>query len=763
MTKGTFSFLVVWTARFHGIAICLGVAAGFSLSTNLKAETVTLCLDGDCSQAAFAASDIEDALASRKFQTERVGLAVENGNTGESRQRIVLCLESNKTWLGALRASGAQPPRKLDAEGFGIRVTKTKPLTTYWVIGADPGGLMYGGLELAEIIRAAGLTGVKRVDQRPYMAWRGTKFNLPLDARTPTYTEPSDSAQRNIPEMWSIDFWRGYIDNLARCRYNYVSLWSLHPFPSMVRVPDYPDIALHDVKRSTVEWKEYYDLSGRGFDAPEILGNLETVKRMTIDEKIAFWRKVMRYAKDRNVDFYVITWNIFVNGTDGQYGITDDIGNPVTADYFRKSVRRMLLTYPDLAGVGLTTGENMHGASKAEKESWAFKTYGQGVLDAAAARPDRKFVLIHRQHQTGARDIARRFSPLIDSDNVEFIFSFKYAKAHVYSSTRQVYHQAFVKEIGDMKTIWTLRNDDVYHFRWGSPDFVREFIQNIPYDVSRGFYLGSDQYVWGREFMSLDPEKPRQLEVSKHWYHWMLWGRLGYDPTLSNDRLIAILDSRFPEVPGKALFEAWENASMIYPLTTGFHWGALDFQWYIEACKSRPGPAGTESGFHDVNRFITLPPHPGTDFISIPDYVEASVRGRELEGTTPIEVSSQIKAHAYRALRILEEFPPAREIEDKELRKTLSDIEAMACLGRYYAGKIHGATCLARSRETDELEDYSQAEDDLRRAAKWWKRYVSIASSKYKNPIWMNRVGYVDWDMLTKEVEKDIDIAWQIE
>ena len=38
---------------------------------------------------------------------------------------------------------------------------------------------------------------------------------------------------------------------------------------------------------------------------------------MTMDEKIAFWRKVMRYAKERNVDVYVVTWNIFVSGEDG--------------------------------------------------------------------------------------------------------------------------------------------------------------------------------------------------------------------------------------------------------------------------------------------------------------------------------------------------------------------------------------------------------------------------------------------------------------
>ncbi len=227
---------------------------------------------------------------------------------------------------------------------------------------------------------------------------------------------------------------------------------------------------------------------------------------MTIDEKIAFWRAVMQYAKDRNVVFYVVTWNIFVNGTGGQYGITDDIDNETTIDYFRKSVKQMFLTYPHLAGIGLTTGENMPGSDFQAKENWAFETYAQGVLDAAREMPGRKITFIHRQHMAGAKDIARRFAPLIEHKDIDFIFSFKYAKAHAYSSTRQTYHPGFVEDIGDLKTIWTLRNDDVYFFRWGSPGFVREFIKNIPYDVSRGFYLGSDQYIWGREFLSTEPE-----------------------------------------------------------------------------------------------------------------------------------------------------------------------------------------------------------------------------------------------------------------
>ena len=71
----------------------------------------------------------------------------------------------------------------------------------------------------------------------------------------------------------------------------------MHPFPSMVKVPEYPDVALDDVRKSTVEWEENYPLNGWDFDAPEIVNNYEVIKKISIDEKIEFWRKVMAYGK----------------------------------------------------------------------------------------------------------------------------------------------------------------------------------------------------------------------------------------------------------------------------------------------------------------------------------------------------------------------------------------------------------------------------------------------------------------------------------
>ena len=131
---------------------------------------------------------------------------------------------------------------------------------------------------------------------------------------------------------------------------------------------------------------------------------------MTIDDKIKFWREVMQYAKDRGVDIYLFTWNIFVWGTEGKYGLTEDGNNPKTIPYFRASVRETVRTYPLLAGIGITAGENMNSRQgRFDHEAWLWQTYGEGIRDALKDQPERKFRLIHRFHQTGQKNILSAF------------------------------------------------------------------------------------------------------------------------------------------------------------------------------------------------------------------------------------------------------------------------------------------------------------------------------------------------------------------
>ena len=259
------------------------------------------------------------------------------------------------------------------------------------VFARDAAGAMYGGLELAEQLRVNGASGVIDTDRNPYMPMRGTKFNLPLDLRTPSYSDMSDSAQANIATIWDFGFWRAYLDKLARDRYNYVSVWNLHPFPSMVKVPEFPDVALSDVWKTRAPLAEDYSTRTTPL-SPAMLANKQVVKKLTINQKIAFWRRVMQYAHERNISFYVVTSNIFTYGVDGKYGITDAIDNPKTVAYFRASVREMFSTYPLLAGIGLTAGENMgevrmySGRDSFDARKCWLVPYGQGVMTRRARR-----------------------------------------------------------------------------------------------------------------------------------------------------------------------------------------------------------------------------------------------------------------------------------------------------------------------------------------------------------------------------------------
>jgi len=97
-------------------------------------------------------------------------------------------------------------PDRIPAEGFILRRTGSGHSVQFNVFSGDAAGAMYGGLELAEQLRLKGVDGVVDTERVPFMPMRGTKFNIPLDLRTPSYSDMSDSAQQNIATVWDFDF-----------------------------------------------------------------------------------------------------------------------------------------------------------------------------------------------------------------------------------------------------------------------------------------------------------------------------------------------------------------------------------------------------------------------------------------------------------------------------------------------------------------------------------------------------------------------------
>ena len=125
-----------------------------------------------------------------------------------------------------------------------------------------------------------------------------------------------------------------------------------------------------------------------------------------------------------------------------------------------------------------------------------------------------------------------------------------------------------------------------------------------------------------------------------------------------------------------------------------------------------------------------------------------------------MQVADQIDAHADRVLGTHVRVPRTERMSVKaELRATVSDMQLMSLMGKYYAAKIRGATELAMFRETRDPAHQKRAVEQLALARQHWSQYTERASAQYRNPLWTNRVGFVDWQELSGEVANDVALA----
>ncbi len=296
-------------------------------------DTIGVFYNLDTPQHEFAAGDIKTALEAEGYMVELNDLSSLDENY--EGKKVVIALESNSQVTTLLLTQGGSAAKSLGEQAYALRTTST-PEMSYWVFGGDDNGAMYGGLQIAENINFNRFEGSYNEEESPHLINRGIKFNIPLDRKSPTYYYSTDGTSHKVAtqHVWDMDFWTTWFDEMARHRYNVLSLWSPHPFTSMLNMEDeYPGIAIQGV-------------TGYGENDEEI-----QINNMTIDEKIAFWQKVMKYGRDRGFGIYFCTWNIFLSTAEGKHGLTHDPYNQKTKAYIKKCMIKFLETYPDLVRI----------------------------------------------------------------------------------------------------------------------------------------------------------------------------------------------------------------------------------------------------------------------------------------------------------------------------------------------------------------------------------------------------------------------------
>jgi hypothetical protein len=691
-------------------------------------ETVGVFRNPATPQHAFAAGDIQTALEAKNFTVEIKDLStLSDSYTGK---KVVIALASNAQVTALLAAQGGSAAGSPGQQAYALRTT-TAPQLSYWALGGDDNGAMYGGLQVAENISFSGVSNIYNEDESPYLEYRGIKFNIPLDKDCPTYyyNTTGTSHKLAIRDVWDMSFWTEWFDEMARHRYNVLSLWSPHPFTAMLNMEDeYPGIALQGVT---------------GFDENN---NVVEINNWTIDQKIEFWRDVMEYGRDRGFGVYFCTWNIYLANANNQHGLTTDPSNNLTKTYVYKCMKKFLETYPDLAGFGITSGETMGNLNNAQKEQWIWDTYGQAMYDYALANPNRNLIFIHRQHQGDLGDILNSFTNLINLPNVRFDLSFKYSQAHAHAAVDPGYwDSAGMKNALDgtgnvVKSWLTVRNDDWYFLHWADPQFVRDYINLFP-EVGKyiaGFYIGSDGWVFTREFTGKNPyyKDKNALSIQRTWYMQKLWGRISYNPSVSDDLFKNHLALKYPEVSSEQLFQAWSKASRAVRLANEQVTGtwSMDFHWWPEGWTSG-------DGFLSLENTRSVNPMSGSNLCSLKNTAINNCSGK----VSALTNASQIEQLSQESLSILGTLSAG---SNTELMLNMKDLEAMAYLGLYNANKFRAAVYLEQGSTT-------QAQNAISVANSFWLQYTNLMDSLYRGVALQRNHSFNTWHDHDADASKD--------
>jgi hypothetical protein len=700
----------------------------FACGCTASAETVGIFYNPATPQHAFAAGDIRAALEGKKHTVEVKKLsALSESYAGK---KVVIALASDSKVTALFEAQQGAAVKDPGEQAYALRTT-TVPAMSYWVLGGDDNGAMYGALQVAENISFKGMAEPCNENDAPHLRNRGIKFNIPLDQEAPTYFYDSRGTANRlaIRHVWDLEFWKTWFDEMARHRYNVLSLWNPHPFTSMVNMEDeYPGVAIQGVT---------------GFDKN---GDTVKINDWSIDTKIAFWQEVMKYGHERGFRLYVFTWNIFLSTAEDKYGIGKGPENKQTRTYVRKCTRKLLETYPHLTGIGLTVGENMDTEDSDEKEEWGWDTYGRGMHEYATAHPERELTFIHRLLQSDLEPTVRHFKPLMELPNVRFDISHKYSNAHAHAAVKPIYWtrkklEPQLEKLGI--TSWlTVRNDDWFYLHWADPQFVRDYIGHFP-TVGKhidGIYIGPDGWVFSRVFNSKDPsfESHQTLDIQKTWYMQKIWGRIAYNPKVADELFKNHLASRYPEAAVDDLFAAWSKASralrLINEQLTG-KW-SLDFHWWPERWTHK------DDGYRTIKDMLETDPMDGSDLADVIDTAEGDLDGKR----SALVNADDIEKLANEASQLLATIKAG---SNHELSLNLKDLEAMTHLSLFGAAKIRAAVSL-------EQKKLPEAREGMLTAYGHWTKYADIMDAHYIGADMQRNYHFQSWHQLDADILREI-------
>lgn len=644
---------------------------------------------------------------------------------------------------------------KLGKEAFSIQ-TASKQIS---IIGGDESGLIYGGLSIAEDLRnSIALKNIKARSEKPKLAFRAIKFDMPWDTYRHSY-----ALDLHSETCKDVHYWKAFLDMMAENRFNVLSLWNLHPYVYMIKPKNFPEAS----PWNEAEMKEWQIL----------------------------FHSIFRMAEERGIDTYIIPFNIFVSpefakahnvamdNLEHHFFVNGDTSE-IVKRYTRECVTQLLQEYPELDGMGLTLGEGMGGMMPEQREAWMKATIIEGMRLAG-----RKSKLVHRipfSSTTASLGVTSVETEQLTRKGIEqeaamdFIeqpvwADLKFNWSHAHSTTKlmkvhggKLWGAYFDPVPEDYKITWTARNEDFFCLRWGVSSFVRAHInQNSPAYVG-GYFIGSETYIPAKDYFTKPDIKVNwNYAFERQWLFYKIWGRLLYNPATSDQVFAAEFKRRYGR-EGANLLAAFSLAGTV-PLRLA---SSFDFTWdfslYSEGFMALDNDV-KRVDYISVERQIKQPPI-DPDYISIADYVKTMNSGGTFQKKkiTPLALADMVEKDCKKALILVKDI---NTTNNNALMFEVADVKTWCNLGLHFAEKLRGAVALQTYRTKGGNNNKQAAIKHLENALSYWDVVISITRPIYND---MPLVHYSEqngvrskenqqltfhWEKLRPDVAKDVETA----
>ena len=633
----------------------------------------------------------------------------------------------------------------LAAEGYRITQHSGNRIT---VEGADPSGVIYGAVELAERLLSHRLTA-EPIEESPQMVMRGTCIGLQKTAYLPghaVYEYPY--IPENFPWFYDKEEWVKYLDMMVENKFNSLYLWNGHPFASLVKLKDYP-FALE-------------------------------VDEDTFKKNVEIFSFLAHEADRRGIWVIQMFYNIILSKPFADhYGLkTQDRHRPITpliSDYTRKSIAAFIEKYPNV-GLLVCLGEAM--ATIDDDVKWMKETIIPGINDGLSAIgratvpdgfPSVLPPIVLRSHDTDGPLVLKESLPLYPNIYTMSKYTGEslttYEPGGPWGETHRQLAEAAPVHIDNVHILANLEP-----WRWSSPTFIQKTVQAMHrVHHSKGLHLYPQASYWDWPYTADKlPNGERLKQLDRDWMWYQAWGRYAWNDQRGEDKTYwkKVLAEYYgiDTIAAGHLLKAYDEAGEIAPkllrrfgITEGNRQTLLLGMTMAQLVN--PYKFNIYPGFYESCGPV------GEKLI---EYVEKEHKGEKHIGELPLDIANQCVDHGERALVEMAAVTAKPTRHADEYQRVWNDFLCYASFAKAFQLKVRAAEQVLRYKWTKDITYLESAVKlmeqslsmwyDLSRMTDEWYLYAnSMQTAQRRIPVGGDGGKMKTWRELATVYQKELD------